>query len=146
MDHDELTILTCRIPNKSVTGNRCFRWCNYDGRNPDIFNLLTRLRPTGPICAKEDLQLIEELKQHLCVAILDIPCVIRAPCDRQDVNSQITAQSICQSFQHQMLRFAYGQPLHTLETYVKIIHEMRYVLIVLEIDDFHLAQKKFQFL
>lgn len=146
LNHDGLAIivLTCRIHNKSITSNRCFRWCNYDRRNLDIFNVLTRLRPAGTVCPKKDLQFIEEFEQHLRVTILDIPCVIRALCDRQDVNSQVTAQSICQSFQHQMLRFAHRQLLHTLETYVKIVHEMRYVLIILRINDFHLAERKFQ--
>jgi len=64
------------------------------------------------------------------------------PSDGEDVDSQVTAQSVRQSFQHQMLRFAHGQPPYALETYVKIVHEVRYVLIVLRIDDIHLAERK----
>lgn len=142
-DREGTIALTRRIRDEPITGDRCFRWCNYDGRNPDIRKILAGLRPTGTVGPKKDLQLVEEVEQHLRVTILDVTRVIRVPCDGKDVESQVTTQSVRQSFQHQMLRFTHGQPPYALEAYVKIIHEMRYILIVLRIDDIHLRREKF---
>lgn len=139
---EETIALTRRIRDKPVTGDRRFRWCNYDGRDPDVCKVPAGLRPTGTVGPKKDLQLVEEIEQHLRVAILDVTRIIRVPRNGKDVDPQVTTQSVRQSFQHQMLRFAHGQPPYAFEAYVKIVHEMRYILIVLRIDDIHLADGK----
>jgi len=54
-DCEGLTVaLTRRIRNKPVTGNWRFRWCNYDGGDPDICEILTGLWPTSAVGPKED--------------------------------------------------------------------------------------------
>lgn len=140
---EELTIaLTRRIRDKPITGDRRFRWCNYDGRDPDICKVLAGLRPTDTVGPKKNFQFVKKFEKHLRVTIFYVTRIIRVLCDRENVDPQVTAQSVRQSFQHQMLRFTHGQPPHAFEAYMKIVHKVRYILIVLGIDDIHLAERK----
>lgn len=83
--------LTCRIRDEPVTGERRFRRCDCDGWNFDVPGVSAGLRPAGTVRPQEGLQLVEELEEHLRVAIFDIPRVIGVLRERQDVDPQVTA-------------------------------------------------------
>lgn len=84
-------ILTRRIRDEPVAGERRFWRCDSDGRNFDVPGILAGFRPAGTVRPQEGLQLIEKFEQHLRVAIFDIPRVIGVSRERQDVDPQVTA-------------------------------------------------------
>lgn len=97
-----------------------------------------RLSPAIAVRVQKVFQLLEKLEQPLRVSILNVTGVVRVLGKRQDINFQITAHRVGESFQHQVLGLPYRELPYALQAYVEVVHEQGYVLVVLAIYYVHL--------